>query len=285
MNYEQEANCRTIFRKAKNKENPYLMMHKQSLQDRGLSWKAKGILAYLLSLPDNWKLYQSELVTHSKDGKESLKNGMNELMDKGYLRRSWLRSEHGKYKAILYEVFEVPEPSESGGESQFDPKAENPLSANLDSENPPLLNNNITYTERKERIHTCVSKPPSVKPKKVDVKVLVDCWNHMASKTGLKKAQTLTPLREQRLRSRFKDLGYDLDAFKAALVKVTQSSFLLGGGGQGWKLTIDDFVNPTKFPRIIEGCYDDNAKTSGWEKFFSDETQDSNDPEGGIHVF
>ena len=48
---------KTIIRKAKNKDNPYVMMAKSAVQDDKLSWKATGLLSYILSLPDDWQIY------------------------------------------------------------------------------------------------------------------------------------------------------------------------------------------------------------------------------------
>ena len=38
------------------------------LRDRILSWKDKGLLAYLLSLLNDWQIYVEELFNHSRDG-------------------------------------------------------------------------------------------------------------------------------------------------------------------------------------------------------------------------
>lgn len=57
------------------------------LNDEGLSFKAKGILTYLLSLPDDWVVHIEQIVTKSKDGIASFRTGLSELIDKGYLKR------------------------------------------------------------------------------------------------------------------------------------------------------------------------------------------------------
>lgn len=81
----------SIFRVVKDKNNPYLIMHKHGLQDVNLSWKAKGILAYLLSLPDDWQIYESEIQQHARDGKDSLAAGIRELIQNKYIRRTRMR--------------------------------------------------------------------------------------------------------------------------------------------------------------------------------------------------
>lgn len=57
------------------------------LNDEDLSFKAKGILTYLLSLPDDWVVHIEHIVTKSKDGISSFRTGLSELVDKGYLKR------------------------------------------------------------------------------------------------------------------------------------------------------------------------------------------------------
>ena len=40
------------------RERNYTVMDNTFLKDKRLSWKAKGLFAYILSLPSNWKIYQ-----------------------------------------------------------------------------------------------------------------------------------------------------------------------------------------------------------------------------------
>lgn len=102
----------TMFRVCKDKNNPYVMLNKEFLSDERLSWKAKGILAYLLSLPDEWKIYQNELINHATDGIDGLKAGIKELTNYGYISKGKIRNGKGQFIGWEYCVFEVP--TESG---------------------------------------------------------------------------------------------------------------------------------------------------------------------------
>jgi DNA-binding Lrp family transcriptional regulator len=97
----------SIFRIQKDKENPYVMVNKGFLNNKELSLKSKGLLTYLLSLPDNWKIYESEIVNHHKDGKDSLKGAIKELIDNGYIERERIRNSAGHLKGYNYCVHEV----------------------------------------------------------------------------------------------------------------------------------------------------------------------------------
>lgn len=57
------------------------------LNNTELSFKAKAILCYLLSKPDKWSVYLSQLAKASTDGYESVVSGMNELIAKKYVFR------------------------------------------------------------------------------------------------------------------------------------------------------------------------------------------------------
>jgi hypothetical protein len=99
----------STFRIQKNRENPYVMLDKFSVKDSGLSWKAKGLLAYLLSKPDDWVINEHDLVEHAKDGRDSMRAGLKELIEAGYVVRSGRRRDsRGRMYENEYHVFERP---------------------------------------------------------------------------------------------------------------------------------------------------------------------------------
>ncbi len=110
--------------------NGYATMDKRFLEDDRLSFKAKGILAYLLSKPNNWKVIVWDLVQHCKDGKTSVYAGLKELKECGYYKKVPVRSEDGtrivRWESTVYEVpnlealadEEVPEQEEASALEQ-----------------------------------------------------------------------------------------------------------------------------------------------------------------------
>ncbi len=78
------------------KDSNYSVINNTGLKDKRLSWKAKGILAYTLTLPDDWTFHISELAQHAKDGEDSLRTGFKELKELGYVKRYPVRDEHTK---------------------------------------------------------------------------------------------------------------------------------------------------------------------------------------------
>ena len=51
----------SILRVKHDKKNPYVMINREALWDKDLSLQAIGLWARLLSRPDDWKIYVSEL--------------------------------------------------------------------------------------------------------------------------------------------------------------------------------------------------------------------------------
>lgn len=100
---------RTIFRIAKNKDNPYVMMDKRPLEDKRLSWKSKGILGYLLSRPDGWEIQIADLIARSLDGGSAVRSALAELKQVGYLRYlGRQKSDKGRFERAVWEVYEIP---------------------------------------------------------------------------------------------------------------------------------------------------------------------------------
>ena len=109
------------------KENgDFVTVHKSFIFDSNLSAKAKGILLYFLSRPDDWQIYTSEVVKHMNDGQKSINAGINELIKYNYVHRTQKRTNTGVFSGYEYLVYEKPTEM---------PFSENGLSANGFSEN------------------------------------------------------------------------------------------------------------------------------------------------------
>lgn len=98
---------KTIFRRA-NKIK-WVTVDKGFIEDKSLSLKAKGMLLYLLSLPDDWKVFLDELADHHKDGRDSVKSAIRELKDKHYVVFNRPTDKNGKFIEGVYLVYELPQ--------------------------------------------------------------------------------------------------------------------------------------------------------------------------------
>lgn len=59
----------------------FTVVSNECLKDERISWKAKGLICYIMSLPDNWKLTVKDLQNRAKDGRDSVYSGLKELQD------------------------------------------------------------------------------------------------------------------------------------------------------------------------------------------------------------
>ena len=95
-----------VFRIEKNKN--YTSMANYHFYDKSLSWKAKGILSNMLSLPDDWDYSLAGLATLSSDGISATRSAIKELEEHKYLIRRPIRKD-GKICDWEYLIFEKPQ--------------------------------------------------------------------------------------------------------------------------------------------------------------------------------
>ena len=73
----------SVFKIEKNKN--YTVMSNYHLRDKNLSYKAKGLLSFMLSLPEDWDYSINGLVSISKEKVKAIRNILQELQRYGYL--------------------------------------------------------------------------------------------------------------------------------------------------------------------------------------------------------
>lgn len=78
----------------------YESIRREALQDPALSFKALGVLCYLLSLPDTWKTNSARLgiARTGKEGVTAVRSALRELEDAGYLKRERVHLGAGKWR-------------------------------------------------------------------------------------------------------------------------------------------------------------------------------------------
>lgn len=97
-----------IIRTRRDRNNPYAMVNKAPFEDERLSWEARGVLAYLLTKPDDWQVRTADLLKRApKCGIDRLTRILKELEDAGYLVRERRNVGRGRFEWITT-VFENP---------------------------------------------------------------------------------------------------------------------------------------------------------------------------------
>ncbi|MCC8013706.1 MAG: helix-turn-helix domain-containing protein, partial [Eubacterium sp.] len=96
----------TVVRVEKNKN--FTAMSNYHLWDKRLSFKAKGLLSFMLSVSDSWKFTIKGLASMAKDGTDSVASAVKELEATGYVVRSRSRNEKGQMGEVEYTIYENP---------------------------------------------------------------------------------------------------------------------------------------------------------------------------------
>ena len=126
-----------------NKNVNYTVMSNHHLQDKRLSLKAKGLLSYMLSLPDDWDYSLKGLTVGCKDGLDSVRTAVLELEEHGYVRRQKVRNAKGQIIDYDYQVYESPvedAPAVPGKEGEpSDPSASKSLKSRMKPCSSPFL--------------------------------------------------------------------------------------------------------------------------------------------------
>lgn len=80
------------------------------MQDKLLSYKARGLMCYFLSLPDDWVIHIETLYTKdSHEGKYAIREAMKELTERGYLHLELAKDEKtGKIAGRRWLAFDDP---------------------------------------------------------------------------------------------------------------------------------------------------------------------------------
>lgn len=142
-----------------NKTTNYTIISNVFIRDKRLSLKAKGLLALMFSLPEEWNYSVDGLVSLCKEEESAVKSTLRELKECGYLVVDKKMPNETKSGRIEYEYNVYEEPIKQAIEKQG---VENlPLEVQV-IENPPQINTYIINKEEvnKEDKHTPPYNPP-----------------------------------------------------------------------------------------------------------------------------
>ena len=90
-------------------ESNYAVLPNSTLQDSSISYEATGLLAMILSLPDDWEIHKTWLQKQKiKCGRDKMSKMMNELVDAGYVVVKQSVGEDGRFLQNDYLVHPTP---------------------------------------------------------------------------------------------------------------------------------------------------------------------------------
>ena len=217
---------------------PFVQIDREALQNKCLSWKSKGLLGYLLSLPDDWQIYVSELKQHATDGRDSTANALKELIKNGYVTREKVQNKDtGRFEGYDYTVYdqpvrvsEKPKPEnpetdkpETGTPSTDNPITEEPITVSPNSENPQLQiihNTDKEDTDKQKDIKAIKQDLTTPSPKNDYYEQFMEVMSYLSEKSGNKfrfgeKSKVLKSDKYKKIAARLKE--YSIDDLKAVI--------------------------------------------------------------------
>ena len=212
-----------------NKENNFTVISNAVFMNYDLSYKAKGLLCQMLSLPDGWSFSIEGLTRLASDGKSSVMSALNELKEAGYFYRVQLR-EGNRISGVEYVISETKLVDFQDAEKQNAEKQ--------NAENPPQLNTKELNTKESSTKNNKRFVRPTVeevaeyireKGYHIDAEAFIDHYNSNGWKVGK------TPMKDWKAtvrnweRRRENNNGNDFRAGNSVRFGVSET----GGRGSG----------------------------------------------------
>lgn len=178
---------KTEFMRVEKTKN-YSVISNEFIRRKDLSWKAKGILTYILTLPDDWVINLKEIMTHATEGESAFRSGWKELTEAGYVTRKPVRDgQRIKYWETI--IRESPDMTTNSLHGDFQ-HVDNLDVENLDVDNHKLLSTNNTKDLTKQSTNNTNKQMSNKLPEK-DLKEDFDSiWKEYPNKKGKARAFT-----------------------------------------------------------------------------------------------
>jgi hypothetical protein len=83
----------------------FVRLDSRAVNDPKLSYRALGVLTWLLEKPDNWTVRSENIAAAKKEGRDAIRTALRELEAAGYLVRNKYRDQAGVWRseAVIYE--------------------------------------------------------------------------------------------------------------------------------------------------------------------------------------
>lgn len=140
------------------KRDKFTVISRKLLEDKRLKWSTRGILAYLLSKPDNWVLQIVDLKKNGDLGRDAVYDRIKQAIEYGYISRIALRNENGRMYGVEYIVREYPDKPYPENQYAVKPDSEKPDTAKTYISKDSGITNTKKITTTTEKKSVCSSK-------------------------------------------------------------------------------------------------------------------------------
>lgn len=241
----------------RHKNENYSIISNIFLRDTNISLKAKGLLAIIMSLPEDWDFSISGISTLLPEGKTSIYSAINELKKFGYCTMESVRDDKGRVQGNDYSFFEEPH---SGEQNEDYPHTEKLNTDNQTQLNIDIIDDEYIDKNKQNKENSSLSIPYD------EIK---DMWNRKCSM--LTTVTTITSKRHEKIRARFKEfstVGEPIDILSTLLDKISKSKWMTEESRENWRKGLFDwlFANSENWVKVWEGKYDSTSQQSMFEE-------------------
>lgn len=151
--YKCPKGYHVVHREKHDKKNPYTVISNKPINDDNLSAEALGVLTYLMSKPDNWTIWKSQIAHRFGMGRHKTNRIFKELEEAGYMFEEQSRQSWGGYdfsRRVLFEASQLLD-SAKNDDSFSNAVAENPHAENPHAENQHLVSNHVSAENTEEK--------------------------------------------------------------------------------------------------------------------------------------
>jgi hypothetical protein len=240
--------AKTIFRSVLTKH--FTVLPNAMLRDKRLSFKARGLLAMVLSNSDEWVINKGWMESQSEsDGEKSIDSALKELKKLGYV--VFFRRSDGRGNiSNVWEFYDTEGHSKPLKQDTFyvAPLLRRTYFTSDVKRRPSEVTSSSKVTlgtEEQERAGR--SLPPEA-----------ETWNR--ERRALPLIFGVGKTRAKKLEARRAE-PFWVANFEAAVKKAAASDFCNGKSERGWRASFDWLLQPDTVTRLMEGQYD-NRKTS-----------------------
>jgi hypothetical protein len=133
------------------KSDNFTIIHNEIYRNKEMSLQAMALHTYIMTLPDDWKIYKKELPNNFKNGETSVNTAWKELEDNGYIVGIRKREKGtGKFIGIEYHCYEKSQNKDKSPQSDFPvvgkPNVGNQVLLNTNSTKNLINKENTTYS-------------------------------------------------------------------------------------------------------------------------------------------
>lgn len=291
MSDHPDADKKTVFRSHLTCD--FVQLPNAMLRDRSLSYKARGILAMLLSNKDTWEVNKGYLQEMGTEGREAIQSAICELEARGYMRYLPQGRDGGKFVVSIWHVYDTPCPinertnqtkwrdkenfknsNSSVSHHEREPVHGEPQTANRERQTvngfPTPKNTSTQNTNERTSLGESSPTAPEVVNVPKDEHLphapslpktnIISAWNELVP--SLPSLVSISGKREASFRARWAEQP-DLEAWKGHFAYIEATDFLAGRcktKDSKFQADFDWLIKPSNFQKIRERKYKQETK-------------------------